>query len=331
MTLYNAVKEYLVWRKTKKFATPTLIQNESNLKQFTIFMHNCKLRVVTEKDILSYFSMLENELEIENNSLIPKSAALRGFFQYWNERNNETLNYQTIPLPKKEPKFPHLTTKEDFAKFWAEISKPSEDSRRIRNTALIALLAATGIRNGEAATLQIDKIDVEKSVPVPGKDGLALMYRGVIKTEKTRGMRPFREIYWTQEVNQHLKKWIDCRNSLHSRHPFKEPNFVFVGLNSKLGEAGWGKQLINNSIDEIFRIYSRKAGVDINPHMLRHMLGRDMAENGANEHNISDVLGHARLDSSRIYTMLYGTAVARQFYKFRGNAELVSQPTAATV
>ncbi len=84
-----------------------------------------------------------------------------------------------------------------------------------------------------------------------------------------------------------------------------------------------------SGIDELFRIYSKKAGVDINPHMLRHMLGRDMAENGANEHNISNVLGHSRLDSSRIYTMLFGTAVARQFYRFRGNTELSKQPILA--
>ena len=63
--------------------------------------------------------------------------------------------------------------------------------------------------------------------------------------------------------------------------------------------------------------------VDINPHMLRHVLGRDMVENRANEHNISDVLGHPRLDSSKIYTMLFSTAVAQQFYRFRGNGEVV--------
>lgn len=262
-------------------------------------------------------------MEIENNSIIPKSAALRGLFKYWNERVPDCLNYQFIPIPKKEPKFPHLTTKEDFAKFWAEISKPSEDARRIRNTALVALLAATGIRNGEAALLQIDKIDVDKPIPVPSPTGMIFMFRGVIQTEKTRGMRPFREIFWTEEVNNYIKKWVDRRKEVAERHPFVDPNFVFVGLNSKLGNKGWGKQLLNNSIDEIFRIYSRKAVVDINPHMLRHMLGRDMAENGANEHNISDVLGHSRLDSSRIYTMLFGTAVAKQFNKFRGSSELV--------
>ena len=59
------------------------------------------------------------------------------------------------------------------------------------------------------------------------------------------------------------------------------------------------------------------------------ILDRDMAENGANEHNISDVIGHARLDSSRIYTMLFGTAVARQFYRFRGNTEVMPQAVLA--
>jgi len=269
--------------------------------------------------------LLENQMEIQNNSLIPKSAALRGFFRYWNERITDSLNYQFIPLPKKKPQFPNLTSKEDFAKFWAEISKPSEDTRRIRNAALVALLAATGIRNGELCSLPMDKIDVEKAIPVQTKDGLVMMYRGVVQTEKTRGMRPFREIYWTEDVNRHIKLWIDRRKDLNERHPFLNPEYLFVGLASKLGKLGWGKQMTANTVDELFRIYSKKTGVDINPHMLRHMLGRDMAENGANEHNISDVLGHSRLDSSRIYTMLFGTAVARQFYRFRGNTEVMPQ------
>jgi len=324
MKFYEATKEYLGWREQTKISSPTFIQNKSNLKQFAIYMRNCDLTQVREKDILDYFSLLEKEMEIENNSIIPKSAALRGFFKYWNERLPNSMNYKFVPIPKKEPKFPRITTKEEFAKFWAEVTKPARQERTIRNVALIALLAATGIRNGEAASLQLDKIDVEKPIPVPTPSGTTLMYRGVIQTEKTRGMRPFREIYWTEDVNVYLKKWIDYRKTLQNTHPFVDPNIVFVGLNSRAGAKGWGKQLTNNAIDELFRIYSRKAGVDINPHMLRHMLGRDMAENGANDHNISDVLGHSRLDSSRIYTMLFGTAVAKQFHKFRGNNEVIA-------
>jgi site-specific recombinase XerD len=319
MKLYDASKQFMEWRKRQNLAAPTYIQNGSNLRQFSIYMHNCDLENVTENEVLDYIGLLEDQMEIKNNSLIPKINALRQFFKYWNEREEHILNYKLIPLRKKEFIFPKICTKEDYAKFWAAISAPSNHSQRIRNTAMVAVMAATGIRNGEAASMRMDKTDFLKPIAVSEGN---IMYRAVIKTEKTRGMKPFREIFWNEDVNEYVKRWVERRDRLHQNHTFTNPELLFVGLNSKNSRSGgWGRQLTPNSIDEIFRRYSRMSGVDINPHMLRHMMGRDMAENDASEHVISDVLGHSRLDSSRIYTHLYGKAVGQQFWRFRGIKE----------
>jgi site-specific recombinase XerD len=278
-------------------------------------MRNCDISSVTENDILDYFRLLEGEMKIENNSIIPKSSALRQFFKYWNQRCLSTLDFNCIPMPKQERKFPKITNSEDYAKFWGAVIKPSNDSRIIRNRALFSILAATGIRNGEACGLRMENVNAEKGTDIGGG---VMMYRGVVKTEKTRGMRPFREIFWNEEVNRYVKAWLERRKEVHARSPLKQPEFVFVGLNGRSGEDGWGMALKPNSVDELFRVYSKKSGVKIRPHMLRHMLGRDMAKNNASDHVISDVLGHSRLDSSRIYTMLFGTDVAKQFNRFRG-------------
>lgn len=295
---------------------PTVIQNESNLRQFSIFMRNCDLTEVDERSVLEYLSLLRDGLKVQNNTLIPKVNALRQFFKYWNERATGVMSYNRVPLQKKEFNFPKLCTHEEFAKFWTEISKPSNKPQRLRNTALVAIIAATGIRNGEACSMLLDKVDTDN----PIKSGDVLMYRGTIKTEKSRGMRPFREIFWNAEVNDILKRWIDLRKGIHERHAFMSPELLFVGLNSPFARTRWGGKLTPNAIDEIFRRYSRLAGVDINPHMLRHMLGRDMAKGRASDHVISDVLGHARLDSSRVYTRLFGEEIGEQFARFRGQS-----------
>jgi len=320
MKLINAVEQFMEWRKRNGFAAPTNIQNASNLRQFAIFMHNCDLEAVREQDVLQYIAMLNDEFHLQPNGMIPKCNVLRQFFKYWNERDCGQFDYRAIPLPRKEFTMPRLCTKADFAKFWNAVAEYSTKPQRVRNVALVSLIASTGIRNGEACALRVDSLDCTAPVKIPtGGRKEVTMFRGVVKTEKSRGMRPFREIFWNETVNAHLSHWLERREELHKQRPFANPDFLFVGLNSPwANRGGWGAKMVPGSVDEIFTRYSRIAGVDINPHMLRHLLGRDMAEADASEHVISDVLGHSRLDSSRIYTRLYGKAVGRQFNRFRG-------------
>lgn len=322
MTIYEATKEFLDWRQHQNKAMVTHIQNHSNLRQFAIFMRNCQIEDVQEKDVLEYLSLIEVAMGAEGNSMIPKVNALRQLFKYMNQRNFRTMNYELIPLRRKEFTMPKLCTHEEFLTFWKAVAAPSNDSRKIRNAALIALIGRTGIRNGEACGILLKDVDVETPAL---QDGAVVMYRGVIKTEKSRGMKPFREIYWDQEANTIIKKWVNRRASLETRHAFKTPEYLFLGLNSRFGDEGWGRKLTPNAVDELFRRYSRDAGVKIRPHMLRHLLGRDMAEQDASDHIISDVLGHSRLDSSRTYTRLFGKAVGRQFYRFRGSLPKVEE------
>lgn len=309
------------WRKRTNASMPTVIQNESNLRQFCIFARNCDLTEVTEGMVLDYLELLKDGLKVQNNSLIPKVNALRQFLKYWNERGTGVLSYFRVPLQKKEFTMPRLCTKEEFDKFWAEVTKKTTNNApRVRNAALIGLLSATGIRNGEACSILLKDMDVNTPIQAGGE----VMYRGVIKTEKSRGMRPFREIFWNEDVNEMLKKWIERREGIRKVKVLTDPGHLFVGLNSRIAKTAFGRRLTPNSVDELFRIYSRKSGVDINPHMLRHLLGRDMAEGDASDHVISDVLGHSRLDSSRTYTRLFGKAVGKQFARFRGNNRRVT-------
>lgn len=343
MKLYNATTEFVTWRKRQNFSSPTTIQNESNLRQFAIFMRNCELEAVQEKDVLDYLGMLEEEFKVQNNSMIPKVNAIRQFLKYWNKRKEGVLHYEMVPLKNKEFTQPEVCNQEDYDKFWSVISAPSNNHQRIRNAAMVAIMAATGIRNGEACSIEINNVDAYNPMVIPIQDGglagfdsmgrpiqstrMVNMYRGIIKTEKSRGMKPFREIFWSEDVNKHVHKWAERRQELHEKHSFANPDLLFVGLNSRHADnGGWGRRLTPNAVDEIFRRYSREAKVKVRPHMLRHMLGIDMAQQDASEHIISEVLGHSRLDSSRMYTKLHGRAIGRQFWRFRGNTIPAAEP-----
>lgn len=314
MKLYEATKEFLLWRKRQNHASPTVIQNESNLRQFAIFARNPEITAVDEAMVLEYLALLEDELETKNNSLIPKVNALRQFFKYWNERAIGVLSYHRIPLPRKDFTMPQIPTNEEFEKFWHVVTNPKNNYyQHIRNAAMIGVISATGIRNGECCSLELKNVSCDK--PVVTANGN--MYRAIVKTEKSRGMRPFREIFWNEEINEIVKKWMERRARLHEKHQFLNPELLFVGLNSRLADTKWGGRLTPNAIDEIFRRYSRMASVKVRPHDYRHKLGIDMAEEDASDHVISEVLGHSQLQSSRQYTKLHGTRRAEQFARFR--------------
>ena len=129
-----------------------------------------------------------------------------------------------------------------------------------------------------------------------------------INTKKSRGLIPFREIFWTQETNEVLKKWLACRSELAKTFDLIDKEAVFIGVKAR---GVKGRRMAVSYVSEIFRKYSNKAGLEFpaaatNPHSQRHLLGRDMAMNKENDYAIASILGHARVQSSYPYTMLFG-------------------------
>jgi len=125
----------------------------------------------------------------------------------------------------------------------------------------------------------------------------------VIKTEKSRGMRPFRKIPYGSESAVSLRKWMKKRADIAKTRNLPQPEALFIGLKGGRGIAG--KRLAMCAAGEIFRKYSNKAGLPyVNAHSLRHHFGTDMAKRGFNNSLISEALGHSQLSSSFQYTQI---------------------------
>jgi len=96
-----------------------------------------------------------------------------------------------------------------------------------------------------------------------------------IKTEKSRGELPYREIFWSNETNEQLKKWVVVREKFIATMELEEPKAVFFGIKAGSGASNYsakGKRLQVNYVSELFRKYSNRANLPIiNPHSFRHL------------------------------------------------------------
>ena len=122
----------------------------------------------------------------------------------------------------------------------------------------------------------------------------------LIKTKKSRGLRPIRGVFWYDECNDAIKEWIAERERfLKKRGVSGSALFVATSRDNGVGRIG------PSAINIAFRKASWVAGVPtLNPHSLRHRKGHLLAKSGANNSIISGVLGHSSLASSYIYTMM---------------------------
>lgn len=297
MSLLEAIQSYLSWQSIRRRGT-TLSGYEVDLKNFCLWARNPDIEDIEVDDITEYFQAMI-DLGWKKNSTLRKATALRELFKFLGKQNYRVLNWELIPIGEREYTLPKVASKEDF-KIMLEMF--DKDTRiDLRNRALALLLWDSMGRIGEVLSLNTEDINLNES-------------RAIMKTEKNRGTRPVREIFWTEETNEALTKWIEKRKYYEEKYELNNPA-LFIGLDGrKVGE-----RIHPNSVREIFRKNCEKAGIPyINPHSIRHAGGIDLAMNGANNSTISSLLGHTSLLSSFVYTRLKDTGLKEQWKKFRG-------------
>lgn len=305
MRLVDIIKEYSDWAKIshKEHGRLNLMRGyELDLRQFCLYMRNEHIEKIRAADISHYFGQMF-ELGWKPNGIMPKSIALRNLFKYAIHYGLKVISPELIPIPKREYQIPRVAKDKEIAKLLILCPKNSRNTQHVRNRAIITFLRSTGCRNGEMCALNLSQIQERFNEK-----------RVVIKTAKSRAVRPIREIFWDEEAHENLKVWLKARESIKRKTVFPEPDALFIGVRN------WqtGKRLTNSAVSIMFRKLSRKAGIQtVNPHSLRHYRGHELNNLGANNSNISGVLGHASLSSSFIYTQMNSIELKNAARKFR--------------
>lgn len=178
---------------------------------------------------------------------------------------------------------------------------------------MISLLHDTGVRVGELLGLNIADVDVRTKHAA--RNGIAL-YRGTVRSEKQRSRSPFREIYWLEETNRSLVHWLHVREMLVKRYAHRtcDPQALFFTAAAR----SLGRRPRPATLENAVRRYATAAGImeRVHPHMFRHAFARSRVLGGADTSAIASLLGHANIESSGIYTRLYGDQLQDAYARF---------------
>ena len=258
----------------KRFSLHTVQAYKNDLLEFENFIsQNFQVQVVDSNHtfIRSWIvSLMENG--ISPRSVRRKISVLSGFYKHLILRNILSVSpVDKVPLPKVPKKLP-VFVEESNMDFLFDSSFFAEDEIGIRDKAVVLLIYHTGIRLSELISIRLSGLDlVKNTVKVLGK------------RNKER-ILPFSE-----ELNETLKLYLSYRKISESEYLFVTPK----------GEKMYPKlvyRIVNNYLSQVSSLNKTS------PHVLRHTFATHLLNNGADLNSIKELLGHANLSATQIYT-----------------------------
>lgn len=291
--LKDQINDYLRFGQVERgLSDNTIIAYSQDLNEFLQFLN--KERIAswpTQATDIDAFLARQKDLGKSNSSISRMISSLRKFYQWLARQNIQKLNPMIeIDPPKKEKRLPVALTVEEVNNLLAQ---PDINKKLgLRDRALLETLYATGMRVSELINLKEQNIHEElKLVKVFGKGS------------KER-LIPISEV---------ALDWLD-RYQKQVREPLllktgKATDYVF--LNNR------GHMLTRQAVWQIIKRYCKMAGIqkDVTPHTLRHTFATHLLENGADLRVVQEILGHADISTTQIYTNLTQKHILQVYHK----------------
>jgi site-specific recombinase XerD len=311
MLLSESIKIYIDHMTAEHKSAATIKGYGGALMQFCLYLRNPLINLVTTDEVDLYFKQ-RAELGWKRNSMVVPAMALKKFFEYWRRKGYPVLDYEMLPIIHKEGTEPRVASQESLTKVLAQCE--GESLYDVRNRAIILMISDTGMRNGELCSMNV--VDVTEKCEVAEENGVK-QYACVIRTEKARTSRnPHRRVFWYEEAHTALSKWLEKRGEYTHLFPPRHPEALFISTKDSHGKVG--SRMTPFTVGLVLRRLSERAGIEtVNAHSVRHKFGGDSADNGLNNSNISDLMGHASMTSSFVYTHLRGKSLAAAHRKVK--------------
>jgi len=252
----------------------------TDLHAFAVYLARRKIAdpgAVTRDDIVTFLSR-EREKGMKSSTRARRTAAIGMLFRYQKERRRIRVDPSALmDPPKKDKPLPRILSEEETFRLIDEVS--GEDPRSLRDRAILEVLYGCGLRVSELCALKradvvadgellriFGKGSKERLVPIGGAAGRALV------------------------------RYFEGSRESFSRGDLSETH-VFV--------TRFGKPFTRQGIFKIIRERATAVGISadrISPHVLRHCFASHMLSRGADIRAIQELLGHADIGTTQIYT-----------------------------
>ena len=222
-------------------------------------------------------------------------ASLKSFYRYLLREGVVAENpANRLDHVRVERKLPQILTSQEAALFLAQpdVGEP----KGCRDKAMLELLYATGIRVSEIIGLNVADVNLERgTVRCTGRNGARVipLYPAAVKA---------------------LRRYLEEVRPLVIERP--DETALFVNMS--------GERMSRQGFWKIIKHYQEKAGIqkDVTPHTLRHSFAAHLLENGADLRSIQEMLGHADISSTQIYTRVVGHDLNRVYRRTHPRAKI---------
>jgi integrase/recombinase XerD len=230
---------------------------------------------ITHKEVVAYLNEVA-DLGLQSSSLARKRASLHQFFAYLVDTDHPTaMDFDKVPKIKVGKQLPDVLDVDTMLGFLDGL--PLESSLDYRNKLMMELLYATGMRISELLGLTLRDLNLdERLILVHGKGSKERLVPFVSSLDELF------DLYLAAHRPAILK--------------FKRSDCLF--LNNR------GDRLSRQGFWKILKLAAQRAGIkhEFTPHTFRHSFATHLLEAGVNLRVVQELLGHASLNTTQIYT-----------------------------
>lgn len=261
----------------KKTSPNTEISYRRDLTKMRIYLEitaaSPAVHEITEENLKKYMAYMERR-KYKESTISRNVASMKAFFHYLLKSGmiqNDISN--CLRAPKVKRSAPDILTEEEMERL---LGGPSGDSdKEIRDSAMLELLYATGIRVSELIGLRISDVNMHMGFLIcrEGSKERMIPFGSQARDALQRYLSRAREHMATNEARDIL--FVNCQGAPMSRQGF------------------W----------KIVKYYAKKARItkDITPHTLRHTFAAHLVESGTDLKSVQEMLGHSDISTTHMY------------------------------
>lgn len=271
------------WLATKRLenCSPGTLANYGRAIRMLLERLNRRLRDITTGDLRCYLATYQTERQVGLSYMETMRHMISSFFGWLTD---EGYIDRDPSRRLRKIKVPEVIKKPYSA---AELEALKRHAANQRDLALLEIMYSTGARIGEIVALDRSQINLQ------GKDAIIYGQKG--KKE--------RYVYLTESCCYHLRRYLDSRTD-------NEPA-LFVGSKATC------RRLTKSAVQAMLRKLGTVAGVDhVHPHRFRRTLATDALERGVPIEQVQEILGHAKIETTRIYCTVSEGSVRASFRRF---------------
>lgn len=257
------IAEFLNYLGAERGYSPLTIKNyERDLTYFALFIEG---KSINYDNVRRYLAYLDKH-GFAKKTVSRYISSLKSFFKYlYSEGKIKDNPLALIHLPKLDKRIPNFLFQDDLENF---INVEIKDEKDVRSSLIFELIYASGIRVSELVNIKIKDINFEKKeIKIKGKGNKE------------------RIVLYGNKCKDKLDNYLKI---------FKPNNYLFFNKQND--------KLSTRTIEYIFKKNKNDKKLKITPHTLRHTFATDLLNGGADLRVVQDLLGHASLSSTEVYT-----------------------------